>query len=143
MSFLQKSETVRDLRGKLNEVFDDLFENSFFSHKSEGFLKPKINLYEDEKSYFLDAELAGVKKEDIEISYTNGTLTLKASKKKTSEEKEKNFHRMESFYGTFQRSLELPHIKEDSINAEFRDGMLKITLEKEKASESSKKITIK
>jgi HSP20 family protein len=145
MSFLQKSETIKDLRSKFNEVFDDLFENSFFSHKSEGFLKPKINLSEDEKAYFLEAELAGVKKEDINVSYANGVLTLKASKKKTSEEKEKNFHRMESYYGTFNRSLELPNIKEDAIEAEFEDGILKVRLEKERPSQPSspRKITIK
>ena len=133
--------------------FDNLFDN-FFSDFSLDFprsdlietsFKPRVNICEDEKSYQIEAELPGVKKEDIEVEFANNLLTIKAERKEEKEKKDKNYHRVESFYGTFQRSVNIPNpIEEDKINAEFKDGMLQIELPKSSQEQTSKnKINIK
>ena len=74
-------------------------------------------------------------------------LTISAEKKSEKEEKDKNWHRVESYYGTFEREIQLSeNIKEDSIVADFKNGLLKITVEKKNQTEvksSAKQITIK
>lgn len=106
----------------LSRSFDDLF-NEFFSntpsYKRDGFM-PSVDISESEKQFELSVELPGMKKEDIKIDLENGRLTISGERKFKNEENEKNYHRVESRFGTFTRTFHLPDsIDEDTIAAKI------------------------
>jgi HSP20 family protein len=78
---------------------------------------------------------------DIDVSLSDGHLTIKGEKKKEKEEKEENYHFIERSYGTFTRSVQLPkEVKHDKISASYKNGILKVVLPK---SEEAKKKEVK
>ena len=101
---------------------------------------PRVDISETDKEFVINAEIPEVKKEDVKVNVENGVLTLKGERKQEKEEKDKKFHRIERFHGSFCRSFALPdNIDEDKIDATFKDGMLKLTIPK---TESKKPKTI-
>ncbi len=123
--------------------FDNLIDNFFSLEKTKNTFEPKANIYEDDKSYHIDLELAGVNKKDIKIEIKEGALSIKGEKEK----KIKEPNRIESFYGKFERSFNLgDEVEEASIEANHKDGILSITLPKReevKEKKLIKKIEIK
>ena len=88
-------------------------------------------------------ELPGLTKDDVKISVDSDTLTIRGEKKLEKETKEKNYHRMERSYGSFQRFFTLPTtVKTDKTDAAFKDGILTITLPKAEGSKS-KQVEVK
>jgi HSP20 family protein len=143
----QNDKSVQNLRSDFDSLFDNFFGDfpigfSSNSNLVETSFKPKVNISEDEKSYQIDAELPGVKKEDIEVEYANDLLTIKAEKKEETEDKDKNYHKVESFYGTFSRSIQIPNVDYDNVKAKFTDGVLKIELPKAEEDKTKSKISI-
>lgn len=117
----------------LSRSFDDLF-NEFFSntpsYKRDGFM-PSVDISETEKQFELSVELPGMKKEDICIDLENGRLTISGERKFENNENGKNYHRVESRFGSFTRTFHLPDsIDEDTISAKYADGILNITIDK-------------
>ncbi len=97
-------------------------------------------------AYELTAELPGMKKEDISLSYENSYLTIEAKKEEQKDEKDDggNYIRRERSTGSVSRSFYIDGIDEANIGAEFKDGVLKIDLPKQtKAAEVSRQIAIK
>jgi len=95
------------------------------------YFAPAVDIAEQENEYVVKVELPGVAKEDVKISVESNTLTIKGEKKQEKEEKNKNFHRVERSYGSFQRSFTLPAtVKNDKIDALFNNGILTITMPK-------------
>jgi HSP20 family protein len=87
------------------------------------------------------AEVPGLEPKDIDISLSDGLLTIKGEKKQEREEKEENYHLVERSYGSFARSIRLPNeVQSDKIDASYKNGVLKIVLPK---SEEAKKKEIK
>lgn len=103
---------------------------------------PAVDISETDKAYLVKAEIPGVNKEDVKVTIQDGLLCIQGERRPEKEEKDKKFHRIERFYGSFARSFRLPDdTDENSVKAEFKNGMLNITLEKfEKAK--PKQITI-
>jgi HSP20 family protein len=92
---------------------------------------PLTDVAEDNDNYYLKADLPGIKKEDVKIYYTKGTLSISGERAKENESKDKKYHRIERSYGKYFRSFNLPEqIKEDKIKAEFKDGQLNVTIPK-------------
>ena len=92
---------------------------------------PLTDISEDKDNFYLKADLPGIKKEDVKISYTDGTLSISGERNQEKETKDKKFHRIERSYGNYFRSFNIPtKIKEDKINAEFKDGQLTISIPK-------------
>lgn len=143
---------VRSLRGMQREI-DSLFDNFFrgtglttsLQADTDKMLSPNIDIMEDDKGYHLALELPGVAEEDVDISLTGEVLTIKGEKKAEKEEGDKQFHRMERSYGSFQRSITLPSdVKEDAIEARFNNGVLTVEIPKlEEQKPKVKKIGIK
>jgi HSP20 family protein len=80
-------------------------------------------------------DLPEVDKEDVDVSVTDGVLTIKGERRLEKESDDEQQHRIESFYGTFSRSFTLPdNIELDAIKATNRRGVLKIHLPKSKES---------
>ena len=123
----------------LNSLVDKFFNDAlFFSGKNEsektethGFWSPVVDIYDNETSLVLKADLPGMKKEDISIDVEDRVLTLKGERSYDKETKEKNFYRRERSHGTFKRMFTLPeNVTAENINAELKDGVLKIEITK-------------
>jgi len=92
---------------------------------------PAIDLSETDNEYIVKAELPGVGKDEIEISMTDGILTIRGEKKQEKEEKKENYHFAERWYGKFSRTLGLPPDADpEKADALFDNGVLKITVPK-------------
>lgn len=92
---------------------------------------PLADIWEDDKEYLIKMELPEVDKNDVKVTVENGALTISGERKAETEEKTRKFHRMERFYGRFERNFSLPDDAESKdVRAEFKDGMLKVHLTK-------------
>lgn len=110
---------------RLNRMFSDLW--------SEGFTRswmPAVDIYEnDAHELVMKAELPDMKREDIQITFENGILTLKGERKFESDVKKENYQRLERHYGAFSRSFTLPAtIDAARITAAYKDGVLTVRL---------------
>lgn len=105
---------------------------------------PAVDISETKNEYQIKAELPDVKKENVKISVSDGMLHIKGERKFEKEEKEKKYHRIERYYGSFERSFTLPeNVDESKLKAEFKDGVLNIQLPKlEKVKPKSTEIKI-
>jgi HSP20 family protein len=98
---------------------------------ASGVWAPPVNIAETEDNYTITAELPGLNKDDIKVTYQNGILTIQGERKEEKEDKNKDWHRVERVYGTFERSFRLPMpVRAEQIQAEFKDGVLTLTVPK-------------
>ncbi len=93
---------------------------------------PKIDISEDEKNIYLEAELPGVKKENMKIKLEDNKLTISGEKKNANEnDKNKRFFNRERSFGSFKKAFTIQaDVKQDNIRAEFENGVLSVTIEK-------------
>jgi HSP20 family protein len=92
---------------------------------------PNVDIYEDQNSITLEADLPGLKPGDFNLSIENYRLTLSGERKFEKENKGDNWRRVERSYGSFTRAFSLPStVNVDAVNAEFKDGVLRVTLPK-------------
>jgi len=134
---------TRDRRYDLINEFFKQFENE--EPKEVFDFTPAVNTREGDDAYFIDVDLPGVKKEDVEISVDKNVLTIKGKRETRNEVKEDDYYRIESAYGTFSRSFTLPEkVDVENIEAKSEDGVLEIIIPKLKVlTENTKKIEIK
>lgn len=124
----------------LDEVMDDAFN---WNRGANGTFVPELNVYETDKTFEVSVALPGMRKEDFNISYENGVLTIGGERKFEHEENGRKYHRVESRFGQFERSLPLPRevIDEEKIEAGYENGILTITIPKIK-EKAGKKIEV-
>ncbi len=104
---------------------------------------PPVDVFEEKDDIVVKAELPGMTKEDIEVSLTDHTLTIKGEKKKEEEVKEENYYRSERSYGSFVRTLELPtEVYADKVKATFKNGVLEVRVPKTEEAKT-KEIKVK
>jgi len=109
---------------------------------SFGLWNPAVDLYENDNSFVIKAELAGVDKDNIAIDLKDGALTLSGERSHDNEVNEDNYYRRERTYGKFRRAFSLPaDVDSDKIKAEFKDGVLQIEVPKPE-ERKPKQITI-
>jgi HSP20 family protein len=146
------------LRREVDRLFEDfqlgswrspfgrsLFDVQPFWRGEVGWGKaPAVDIVEKEKVYEITAELPGMDESNIDVKFSDGTLTIKGEKRDEKEEK-KNYCLSERRYGSFQRSFGVPDgVDADKIEANFKNGVLTVTLPKtEQAQKTEKKIAIK
>lgn len=88
---------------------------------------PRLDAYEKDGELFVKADLPGVKKEDVSVTFEDGYLILKGERKEEKEIKEENFYRSECDYGTFLRRIPLDFEADPGlIKAVFKDGVLEV-----------------
>ena len=91
---------------------------------------PALDLYQNNDNVIAVAELPGMRREDIQISLHDGTLTISGERKRESSNGEKA-ERTERYIGTFRRSITLPaRVDANKVTATYRDGILTVTLPK-------------
>lgn len=118
----------------LDDFFDDLPEVKN--------VNMKCDIYEKDDKYFLEMDIPGIKKENINIDCENGYLTISATHEETSDDEGKNYIRKERYYGSFERQFYIGEVDEDSIKAEFNNGILKVVVPKKEEINTKKKIEI-
>jgi HSP20 family protein len=113
----------------MSRFFDDLELPQIF--RREGELLPAFDIAETEKEYAITGEIPGIEAKDLDVTLSDGTLTIKGEKKREEEEQGEHFHRIEREYGSFHRGFRLPeNVKTEALKANYKDGVLKITLPK-------------
>lgn len=94
---------------------------------------PALEVYEKDDNFVVKAELPGIKKDDVDVSITGDTLTIRGQKKASTEVKDEDYYRCESQYGSFSRSVTLPAVVDaKKVDASYEDGVLEIHLPKAK-----------
>lgn len=101
-----------------------------------------VDVYETEERLVVKARTAGVNKEDLDVSISDGILTISGTLSSGDDTEATNWHIQECYWGEFSRTLALPvAVKEDEVSAVLKDGVLTISFSKVK-QEQAKKITI-
>lgn len=97
----------------------------------EGIWQPSVDIYETADAIVIKAELPGVDQKDIDVRIEENTLILRGERKHEGEVKKENYHRIERYFGTFQRSFSLPAtIDQENVAAICEKGVLTISLPK-------------
>ena len=121
------------MRNRVGRLFEDpFFLTGWFD---DGLAltdwNPVADIYDNEDTIVIKAELPGIDKKDISIDLKDGVLTLEGERSYDNEVKEENYHRKERAYGKFHRSFRLPeNVDVDNIKADYKDGILKIDIPK-------------
>jgi len=120
-----------NLRNELNSLFKMPLESTF-GRGGQLFTgwSPALDLYQSSDKLIAVVELPGMRKEDIDISLHDGTLTVSGERKRESRGGEKA-ERTERYVGAFRRSITLPtRVDASKVSETYKDGILKVTLPK-------------
>lgn len=135
MTSLIRFAPSSDLR-RLQREIDDAFEG-LFPKRSNGdeqaVWAPRVDVSETEDAYHFHLDVPGVKKENLNINFQDGTLVISGNRvsQKKEDDSERNFVRIERSHGRFYRTFELPpQVQQDKIAASYEDGVLEITVPK-------------
>ena len=133
MSLIKREALDDDLvafRRQFDRLFDAFLGRDQFD-PGKGQWVPSIDEVESDKEIVVRAELPGVDEKDLSVTLQGNLLTIKGEKKSEKEEKGKNFHRSESYYGSFQRTLPLTvSVDAEKIKAGYKKGVLEVHLPK-------------
>lgn len=127
---------MEDMQRRMSTLFDwSPLRRSSLTPDEENISVPEwaplVDIAEDEKEYLIKVELPEVQKDNVKVTTEGGTLTISGERKSEREEKGRKFHRMERYYGRFERSFSIPDDAEgDNVKAEFKDGVLRVHLAK-------------
>jgi len=117
----------------LREAMNQLMEESFVrpaAQNGKNFV-PALDFSETAEGYLVEAALPGVKPEEVEITVENNVLTIKGETRQETDSKQRNFHRVERRFGSFQRTIGLPTtVKADEIKADLTNGVLRLEIPK-------------
>lgn len=122
---------LSDLRDEIDRLFDSpLNELTRTSQLLSGWT-PALDVFEEKDNYVVKAELPGMKKEDIEVSFHDGSLSLSGERQSETKQQADEVYRAERYFGRFQRTITLPAaVASDKIKAAYKDGVLTVTLPK-------------
>lgn len=133
---------LRAMQEQMNRLLDLAWSKEQGEEMREGVWQPLVDIYEDAETVVIKAELPGMEQKDIEVKIENNTLVLRGERKHDQEIRKENFHRIERFYGTFQRSFSLPQtVDQEKVKATCDKGVLTVTLPK-KEETKPKQITV-
>ena len=121
-----------NLHNEMGRLFGDLLSSQDSDVKTESASwVPTVDITETENVYEIHAELPGVKESDVNVSVTDNLLTIKGEKQAEEKTDEKNIHRVERRYGSFQRSFTLPRqVDTTQIKTGYKNGILTLTIPK-------------
>jgi HSP20 family protein len=119
----------------LSNALDRWFEDAFMGNQfnfPEGFNYGfPVDVVEKENEFVVKASLPGINPDDLDITFTNGVLSIRGEFKEEQGNEDEQYHMRERRYGTFTRSISLPtSINADQIDASYQDGVLSLTLPK-------------
>jgi HSP20 family protein len=127
----------------LQQEWDRMLDEFFEGQEWAGFA-PSVDVVETDQEVKVTAELPGMEAEDVDVTVSHGTLTLKGEKKQEHQEEGEGYYRSERSYGAFQRSIPLPStVDTEQAEAAFEKGVLTVTFAKTVTEKTRQKIAVK
>jgi HSP20 family protein len=138
-----RSETsdhpIATLRRETNRLFDEFMRgwpvatptslDRFGDLMGAGW--PRIDIDETDEEVRVRAELAGMERDEVDVSVSDGVLTIRGEKRHEEEDADRHTYRQERFYGAFSRSLPVPaDVDLERIKAKMKSGLLEVTMPK-------------
>ena len=123
---------MQNIARDMNRFMRDTFSQENRPRVEIGDFKPRIDVIEDENALYFEAEIPGVKKEDVKVSVNEeNILMIKGNKKFERKDEAKTCCRNERSYGEFMRSFQLPENTDpEKISANYENGILTLTVPK-------------
>jgi HSP20 family protein len=134
---------IRALQDEVNRLFASTFSRTGDGDLMRGSWSPNVDIFENKDQIVIEAELPGLRPEDVDISIENNVLTIHGERKFEKKDETDNYLRVERSYGSFTRSFTLPPtVSSENVDAVFENGLLRLTLAKREEAKP-KKIEIK
>lgn len=130
------------MAGDFYNMLDDFFNDNWLPRRSLSSDTFKVDVKEDDKEYVIEAELPGVKKEAVNLSFEDGRLNLSINSQEEVNEDGKNYIHRERRFTSMQRSVYLADADESNISAKLEDGVLNISIPKKIKASASRQIEI-
>lgn len=122
---------LSSLRDEIDRLFESPFNELARTSQILSGWTPALDLHEDKDRFIVKIELPGMKKEDINVSLHDGSLSISGERKNEEKYEESEVYRSERFFGRFQRTVSLPAtVDAEEIKAQYGDGVLTVTLPK-------------
>ena len=112
--------------------FIDQFFNESFNTTPAGDFVPRVDVAETDKEFEISFAVPGMKKEDFKVDFNDGQLTISGERKIEKKDDKKNYHSIETHYGSFSRTFYLPdNVDHNKIKANYTDGILNVIVPKD------------
>jgi len=133
---------LRTMQEQMNRLLDLAWNREAGEELKEGIWQPPVDIYEDGETVVIKAEVPDIDQKDIEVRIEDNTLTLRGERKLDQSVTKDNYHRVERYYGPFQRSFSIPPtIDQEKVKASCDRGVLTVILPK-KEEKKPKQITV-
>lgn len=123
-------------------MLDDFFSEPLSAGRSLKNDTFKLDIEDKENQYVIEAELPGVKKDEVNLELNDGRLTISIEREEEEEKEDKNYIHRERRYSSMSRSVYLGDVKEEEISAKLEEGVLCINIPKAENKDKTKKIPI-
>jgi HSP20 family protein len=142
MKLVRYNQLENQTPATFSSMLDRLFNESMGA--TLRVFTPAVDVAEDERAYEIQLALPGMKKSDFKIDLVDRKLTISGERKREEKKEGKNFHSMETQYGSFKRVFFVPEdVIEDSVEARYEDGLLSLVLPKKEKKVSKATIEVK
>ena len=125
----------------------DRFVDHFFNGalpESNTIFTPNVDIAETDKSFEIQVAVPGFNKKDFNIDLNDGILTIAGERKLEQESKTKNFHTIQTQYGTFKKSFQLPDsVVQGKTEATYENGILTVLIPKNESKKLVSRVTVK
>ena len=134
---------LEEFRQDIDSLFQQFFGARPATEIAQEFFSPRLSVAETENDFEITVDLPGINPDEIDVELKGGDLWLTGERKREEQQKGKAYHRVEQWWGRFQRVIPLPSpIDEQQIEAHYKDGVLRIMAPKA-AEARAKRIAIK
>jgi len=133
MMLVKRNYSAPGVERYYNNLFDDFFGSSLLDSENVNAVdwSPRMEVEENENEFFLNVEVPGMKKNDIDISVKDNVITISGEKKAKEQKKESAYYLNEVRYGKFSRSFKLPgNVDIDKIKGSWNEGVLTVEVPK-------------
>lgn len=126
---------IRRMHDDMDRLMDRIWPSTMLAPWGAEAMVPCVDVFEKDGNIVVKAELPGLNKEDLEITATEDSISLKGEFKKEEEAREEGYYRQERRIGRFFRTIPMPAaIKPDQVKANFKEGVLEITAQRSEAA---------
>ncbi len=142
---------LEEMRRDMDRLFEEFFTPASRRRRTwpekldAGVIVPNIDLFDRKNEIVVRAELPGVTREDIDLTISKDSVTMKGELKRNQEVKDEDYYSREIVCGSFARTIALPaEVESENAKASFKDGILEVVLpKKEEAKPKEIKIEVK
>ena len=126
---------IRRMHDDMDRLMERFWPSTMIAPWGMEAMVPCVDVFEKDGNIVVKAELPGLNKEDLEITATEDSISLKGEFKKEEETREEGYYRQERRIGRFFRTIPMPEaIKPDQVKASFKEGVLEITAQRSEAA---------